>query len=504
MQQMTADRKRAARPDVLAHAHSAPAEAEPSALWRTRPACPCGGGCPACASRGMPESQPLDRNTRTVFESALGADFGDVRMHNGPSAAASARDLKARAYTCGNHVFFGAGQFQPHTEEGRNLIGHELVHVLQQRHLALYSTPEIAPADHPLERNAGEVARAGARIEQASEPMLMRNGEDTAVPRFTPRPGLPASSGSLFGSSSRYSLGGNSLGLNLGGHTIEGDTRAVEQLLASQLTVDRFGGPVYLGVSSTVAEIVQLLRAVTPILPDSTLESMVRRAWAGVASRLRQLPALSADPILLPIAAPPTPGPRIDTGAAAPAAQDQTWQPSVGAQMLVNIRGSGASLVTSPQRQLTLGDNAQIVFQDSRDSSSHAYSVSAGGQILTQNLVESRIVQLQIFHQLLLGLSQIPGGFSASMVVQYSVGAQLTLRFGPITIQASVGVQATAQTGQDPQAAPAASIMAGPSSPTAGSGSQPFGNGWSLGVTAPPPLDGRPVGGGMLTFGGTV
>lgn len=44
----------------------------------------------------------------------------------------SARKLNARAYTVGRDIVFGAGQYQPSTNEGRQLIAHELTHVLQQ------------------------------------------------------------------------------------------------------------------------------------------------------------------------------------------------------------------------------------------------------------------------------------------------------------------------------------------------------------------------------------
>ena len=60
-------------------------------------------------------------------------DFSPVRLHQTSEAAQSARALNARAYTRGNDVVFGAGQYSPQTEEGRKLLAHELTHVVQQR-----------------------------------------------------------------------------------------------------------------------------------------------------------------------------------------------------------------------------------------------------------------------------------------------------------------------------------------------------------------------------------
>jgi hypothetical protein len=59
-------------------------------------------------------------------------DFSRVRVHTGSAAEQSARDSSARAYTVGDNVVFGAGEFEPQTGEGRRLLAHELTHVVQQ------------------------------------------------------------------------------------------------------------------------------------------------------------------------------------------------------------------------------------------------------------------------------------------------------------------------------------------------------------------------------------
>nr|WP_264475077.1 DUF4157 domain-containing protein [Salinirubrum litoreum] len=62
----------------------------------------------------------------------FGHDFGRVRVHDGPRADRSARDLDARAYTVGEHVVFAGGQYAPETPGGLRLLTHELAHVVQQ------------------------------------------------------------------------------------------------------------------------------------------------------------------------------------------------------------------------------------------------------------------------------------------------------------------------------------------------------------------------------------
>lgn len=76
--------------------------------------------------------QPLDSATRAFMESRFGHDFSRVRVHADGGAAESAQALRARAYTVGPHVVFGPGEYVPSTAEGRQLLAHELTHVLQQ------------------------------------------------------------------------------------------------------------------------------------------------------------------------------------------------------------------------------------------------------------------------------------------------------------------------------------------------------------------------------------
>jgi hypothetical protein len=67
-------------------------------------------------------AQPLEPSTRSRFEAGFGRDFSDVRVHAGPAAAASARDLRAQAYTLGTDVHFGAGRFRPDTPQGQLIV----------------------------------------------------------------------------------------------------------------------------------------------------------------------------------------------------------------------------------------------------------------------------------------------------------------------------------------------------------------------------------------------
>ncbi len=77
--------------------------------------------------------QPLAKTTRDFFKPRFGADFSQVRVHTDSRAAELAKAVNARAFTVGQDVAFGAGQYSPTTTEGKKLLAHELTHTIQQK-----------------------------------------------------------------------------------------------------------------------------------------------------------------------------------------------------------------------------------------------------------------------------------------------------------------------------------------------------------------------------------
>jgi hypothetical protein len=76
--------------------------------------------------------EPLAEVVRAYFEPRFGYDFSRVRVHSGGEAADAARAVRARAYTIGRDIVFGSGEYAPTTVEGKRLLAHELVHIVQQ------------------------------------------------------------------------------------------------------------------------------------------------------------------------------------------------------------------------------------------------------------------------------------------------------------------------------------------------------------------------------------
>jgi hypothetical protein len=94
-------------------------------------------------SRGGGASLPAVE--REYFESRLGYDLGGVRVHTGSDAGHAAAAIDARAFTSGSDVFFARGEYAPGSSSGRQLLAHELTHVVQQ------SAAPVRPGQEPDE-----------------------------------------------------------------------------------------------------------------------------------------------------------------------------------------------------------------------------------------------------------------------------------------------------------------------------------------------------------------
>lgn len=125
---------------------------------------------------------------RTQMESAFQANFANVRIHEGNHVGS----VGAIAYTQGNHVHFAPGQFNPNTQAGKALLGHELGHVVQQRQGRVKPTTQVngLPVnDQPaLEQEADTLGQKAAQ--RATPATLQRKDNQSQSPSYqitTPR-----------------------------------------------------------------------------------------------------------------------------------------------------------------------------------------------------------------------------------------------------------------------------------------------------------------------------
>lgn len=130
--------------------------------------------------------EPLRADLRDRFESSLGTDLSAVRVHTGEASAAASAAVGARAYTVGNDIHFGVGEYRPDDPFGLHLLAHEVAHTAQQRdavpqrqHKLPVSSPDDAAeieADHAAD---AMLARAPATVTSSrSGVQLKKWGED--------------------------------------------------------------------------------------------------------------------------------------------------------------------------------------------------------------------------------------------------------------------------------------------------------------------------------------
>jgi Domain of unknown function (DUF4157)/Nucleotidyltransferase domain len=129
------------------------------------------GVAPAIVNEALRSpGQPLDRATRDFFEPRLGHDFSQVRVHADNKAARSAEAVAAHAYTVGEHVVFGAGQYSPSTRAGGRLMAHELAHTVQQGPVEATGGLRISSPAQWSEQRADAAALAALNGRTPSEP----------------------------------------------------------------------------------------------------------------------------------------------------------------------------------------------------------------------------------------------------------------------------------------------------------------------------------------------
>ncbi len=117
----------------------------------------------------------LPENIQLKMETAFNADFSNLSIHKN---SIQAKSFGAQAFTSGNEVHFAPGYFNPHSNSGQELIGHELAHVVQQKEGRVSSTNEIEGQKfntaNSLENEAdhlGKKAASGKQINKSVKPV---------------------------------------------------------------------------------------------------------------------------------------------------------------------------------------------------------------------------------------------------------------------------------------------------------------------------------------------
>lgn len=115
-----------------------------------------------------PAGAPMPADVSGKMERAFGADFSDVRVHEGPEA----EEMGARAYAEGTDLHFAPGEYDPQSESGQELLGHELAHVVQQG---------AGQVDVPQGKGDGINADAGLEAEADAAGARAARGERVTI-----------------------------------------------------------------------------------------------------------------------------------------------------------------------------------------------------------------------------------------------------------------------------------------------------------------------------------
>jgi hypothetical protein len=110
----------------------------------------------------------MDHGTRARMESAFGADFSGVRIHTDARADGLSQSLSARAFTTRRDVFFRQGEYNPGSSSGRELLAHELTHVVQQNGDGISRKMTVSEPGDAHEVEADRMARAVIQQEDRS------------------------------------------------------------------------------------------------------------------------------------------------------------------------------------------------------------------------------------------------------------------------------------------------------------------------------------------------
>ena len=113
----------------------------------------------AIAAMSSSGGKPLPKQLQRKLEKTHG-DLSDARYHTGPEAEALARSVDARAFTVGQHMFFGKGEWAPGTTGGVELAAHEAAHVVQQRAAPNTGSLKVSTPGDALEREADAASNA--------------------------------------------------------------------------------------------------------------------------------------------------------------------------------------------------------------------------------------------------------------------------------------------------------------------------------------------------------
>lgn len=125
----------------------------------------------------------LDEGMAAQAGAVMGEDLSDVHVHTDSRADQLSRQLGAAAFTTGNDIFFRDGRYDPAGQDGRQLIAHELTHVVQQGAAppAVQGKMTVNDPNDRYEAEADQVAAVVTQSETAMRQEAAPEEEETPL-----------------------------------------------------------------------------------------------------------------------------------------------------------------------------------------------------------------------------------------------------------------------------------------------------------------------------------
>ncbi|MFL5740595.1 MAG: DUF4157 domain-containing protein [Flavisolibacter sp.] len=105
------------------------------------------------ASKGSGRS--MEPSALSFMESRFQQDFSKVQIHADPFAAQLSQSIHAQAFTTDSDIYFNSGKYAPETHEGKELLAHELTHVVQQSQPVQRKLIQRKPDEEKIYSEAG-------------------------------------------------------------------------------------------------------------------------------------------------------------------------------------------------------------------------------------------------------------------------------------------------------------------------------------------------------------
>jgi peptidoglycan hydrolase-like protein with peptidoglycan-binding domain len=119
---------------------------------------------------------PLDANTQNEIGGKMGADLSDVKIHTDSKANEMSEGINAKAFTHGQDIYFKQGNFDTNSNQGKELLAHELTHTVQQKGGVSRKIQRKKTGNDPL---ISEFFRQNSRFSEINndDSVLMQKGD---------------------------------------------------------------------------------------------------------------------------------------------------------------------------------------------------------------------------------------------------------------------------------------------------------------------------------------